>query len=105
MLFVLAQGSNNDLSFCEITDITIEEIARSRLNLKYLNLRGCYNQNSVLSQIYWRPNSNISIASQSPTQGIIFTLMSRTGERILANQAEWWYSTDLTSSTVRSGDH
>ncbi len=32
-----------DLSFCKITDITIEEIARSCLNLKFLNLRGCYN--------------------------------------------------------------
>src|SRR6266498_310330 len=36
-----------DLSFCRITDISIEEIAakrlngRSCLNLKYLNLRGC----------------------------------------------------------------
>src|SRR5205823_5414078 len=36
-----------DLSFCRITDITIEEISakhlngRSCLNLKYLNLRGC----------------------------------------------------------------
>ncbi|GBC03289.1 hypothetical protein RclHR1_05050014 [Rhizophagus clarus] len=29
-----------DLSYCEITDITIEEIARSCPNLKYLNLRG-----------------------------------------------------------------
>ena len=31
-----------DLSYCEITDITIKEIARSCLNLKFLNLRGCY---------------------------------------------------------------
>ena len=29
-----------DLSYCVITDITIEEIARSCLNLKFLNLRG-----------------------------------------------------------------
>src|SRR5579871_2719623 len=29
-----------DLSFCKISNITIEEIARSCLNLKYLNLRG-----------------------------------------------------------------
>ncbi|CAI2195356.1 350_t:CDS:1, partial [Funneliformis geosporum] len=92
-----------DLSCCEITDIIIEEIARSSLNLKYLNLRRCYkiskeavdqvvslnpkinivnfvdtiippdfisafsdflgqhanNQNSVLSQIYWQPNSTL----------------------------------------------
>ncbi|GBC07756.1 hypothetical protein RclHR1_07680010 [Rhizophagus clarus] len=31
-----------DLSFCQITDITIEEIARSCPNLKYLDLKGCY---------------------------------------------------------------
>jgi hypothetical protein len=31
-----------DLSFCEITDITIKEIARLCLNLKYLKLKGCY---------------------------------------------------------------
>ncbi|RGB23388.1 hypothetical protein C1646_774574 [Rhizophagus diaphanus] len=29
-------------SYCEITDITIKEIARSCHILKYLNLRGCY---------------------------------------------------------------
>ena len=29
-----------NLSFCKISNITIEEIARSCLNLKYLNLRG-----------------------------------------------------------------
>ena len=31
-----------DLSFCKITNITIEEIARSCFNLKYLDLEGCY---------------------------------------------------------------
>jgi hypothetical protein len=31
-----------DFTFCEITDITIKEIARSCLNLKYLKLKGCY---------------------------------------------------------------
>ncbi|PKK58969.1 hypothetical protein RhiirC2_857556 [Rhizophagus irregularis] len=67
-------------------------------------IRGLYNtwhsvgnnQNSVLSQIYRRPNSNSSIAIHSPTQGIISTLMSRAINGILANQAEW-YSTDLTN--------
>ena len=32
-----------NLSFCQITDITIKEIASSCLNLKYLNLEGCSN--------------------------------------------------------------
>ncbi|CAI2199821.1 5388_t:CDS:1, partial [Funneliformis geosporum] len=31
-----------NLSYCRITDKTIEEIARSCLNLKYLKLKGCY---------------------------------------------------------------
>ncbi|CAI2194901.1 6939_t:CDS:2, partial [Funneliformis geosporum] len=31
-----------DLSCYEITELIIKEIARSCLNLKYLNLRGCY---------------------------------------------------------------
>ncbi|CAI2168930.1 1463_t:CDS:1, partial [Funneliformis geosporum] len=56
-------------------------------------IRGLYNtrhrvgniQNSVLSQIYRQPNSNSSIAIHSLTQGIISTLMSRAGDRILAN--------------------
>ncbi|CAI2187097.1 18090_t:CDS:1, partial [Funneliformis geosporum] len=32
-----------DFTFCEITDITIKEIASSCLNLKYLDLKGCEN--------------------------------------------------------------
>ena len=43
------------------------------------------NQNSVLSQVFRQPDSNTSIASQSPTRGIISTLMSRAGDRILAD--------------------
>jgi hypothetical protein len=42
-------------------------------------------------------NTSIAINRHSPTRGIISTLMSRAGDRILANQAEWWYSTDLTN--------
>ena len=30
------------LNFCKITDMTIEEIVSSCLNLKYLDLKGCY---------------------------------------------------------------
>jgi len=32
-----------DISFCQITNISIKEIAGSCLNLKYLNLEGCSN--------------------------------------------------------------
>jgi hypothetical protein len=60
-------------------------------------------QNSVLSQIYWRPNSNSSIAIHSPTQGIISTLMSRAGDRILTNQAEWYHT--LPIQLVWSDNH
>ncbi len=31
-----------DLSFCKITNITIEKIAKSCFNLKYFNLKGYY---------------------------------------------------------------
>ena len=54
------------------------------------------NQNSVLSQVFWQSDSNTSIASQSLTRDIIFTLMLRVGNRILANQAEWYF-TNLTN--------
>ena len=43
------------------------------------------NQNSALSQIHLDPNT--SIASQSPTQGII---MSRAFDNSLADQTEWY---------------
>ncbi|CAI2191470.1 4101_t:CDS:2, partial [Funneliformis geosporum] len=50
-----------DLSCCEITDITIEEIARSSLNLKYLNLRGYYiiSKEAVDQVVSLNPNINI----------------------------------------------
>ena len=120
-----------DFSYCGITDKTIEEIAKSCHNLKYLNLRGCdkiskeaidklnsniHVENFVASmdsmlagldetmrqhlhiinrnfrpryRAYPQLNSNTSIAinRHSPTRGIISTLMSRAGERILA--PEW----------------
>ena len=113
------------LKFCEISDMTIKEIACSCLNLKYLDLKGCENisKEAIDRLVSLNPNihvenfvgiiatpdligalsdllsqySNTSIASRSSTRGIISTLMSRAGDRILADQAEWWYSTDLTN--------
>jgi hypothetical protein len=103
------------LRFCEISDMTIKEIACSCLNLKYLNLKECENiskeainrlvslnsnihvENFVgtittpdligaISDLLSRySNTSIAINRQSPTQGIIYTLMSRAGDRILAN--------------------
>ncbi|RIA85302.1 hypothetical protein C1645_830982 [Glomus cerebriforme] len=50
-----------DLSFCKISNITIKEIARSCLNLKFFNLRGCYNisKKAVDQVISLNPNINI----------------------------------------------
>ncbi len=50
-----------DLSYCGITDITIEEIARSCPNLKYLNLEGCYkiSKEAVDQLVTLNPNINI----------------------------------------------
>ncbi|CAG8815493.1 31104_t:CDS:1, partial [Gigaspora margarita] len=47
-----------NLSLCEITNITIKEIARSYFNLKYLNLRECYKISKEALVIL---NSNIHI--------------------------------------------
>src|SRR3990170_3228640 len=50
-----------DLSFCQITDITIKEIAGSCLNLKYLNLEGCNNisKEAIDQLISLNPNIHI----------------------------------------------
>ncbi|CAI2191918.1 19399_t:CDS:2, partial [Funneliformis geosporum] len=57
-----------NLSFCKITDITIEEIARSCLNLKYLNLEGCYKiSKKVVDQlISLNPNIHIEKCTITP---------------------------------------
>ncbi|CAI2199473.1 9165_t:CDS:1, partial [Funneliformis geosporum] len=47
-----------DLSYCKINDITIEEIAKSSLNLKYLNLKGCDNiSKEAVDQL--NPNTHV----------------------------------------------
>ena len=48
-----------DISFCEITDMTIKEVARLCLNLKYINLRGCYISKEALDQL--NPNTHVEI--------------------------------------------
>ncbi|PKC55793.1 RNI-like protein [Rhizophagus irregularis] len=143
-------------SFCGITDVTIKEISRSCLYLKYLNLEGCANitkeaidqlvllnpnihvedfmnsmdmraeldqeigrmynirhsvgnnLNSVLPQLYQHlsfmtvdsgdNHHIIAMNRHSLTRGNISTLMSRAGDRILANQSEMVpYFTNLAS--------
>jgi hypothetical protein len=93
-----------DLSFCKITNITIEEIARSYLNLKYLDLKGCnkINKKAIDQLVSLKPNIHvknfvdmsfldsmiirvdsgadhpiIAINRHSPAQGIVSTLISR----------------------------
>ena len=41
----------------------------------------------------------IAINRHSPTRGIISTLMSRAGDRILANQSEWYRTSVLYQSS------
>ncbi|RGB22698.1 hypothetical protein C1646_775687 [Rhizophagus diaphanus] len=53
-----------DLSYCGITDKTIEEIARSCHILKYLNLRGCY---KISKGAVKKLNSNIHIENFKET--------------------------------------
>ncbi len=47
-----------DLRFCKITNITIEEIASSCLNLKYFNLERCY---KISKEVVNKLNSNIYV--------------------------------------------
>ncbi|GET57685.1 hypothetical protein GLOIN_2v1786061 [Rhizophagus irregularis DAOM 181602=DAOM 197198] len=56
-----------DLSFCNITDITIKEIAGSCLNLKYLNLEGCNNiSKEVVDQLVSSLSPNIHVENFVP---------------------------------------
>ena len=61
MLFSCPRLQQLDLGFCKISDIIIEEIARSCPNLKYLNLRGCYkiSKEAVDQLVSLNPNINI----------------------------------------------
>ena len=57
-----------DLSFCQITDITIKEIVGSCLNLKYLNLEGCSNISKEAVDQLVSLNPNIHIENFVPIQ-------------------------------------
>ncbi|CAI2161543.1 18876_t:CDS:1 [Funneliformis geosporum] len=52
-----------DITFCEITDITIKEIASSCLNLKYLDLKGCesISKETVDQLVLLNSNNHIEI--------------------------------------------
>ena len=55
-----------DLSFCQITDITIKEIVGSCLNLKYLNLEGCNNISKEAVDQLVSLNQNIHVENFVP---------------------------------------
>src|SRR5207247_10570671 len=55
-----------DLSFYQITDITIKEIVGSCLNLKYLNLEGCNNISKEAVDQLVSLNQNIHVENFVP---------------------------------------
>ncbi|UZO28384.1 uncharacterized protein OCT59_021910 [Rhizophagus irregularis] len=72
-----------DLSFCQITDITIKEIASSCLNLKYLNLEGCNNisKEAVNQLISLNPNIHVEnfVPIRVPSLDVICELVRSLG--------------------------
>ena len=80
MLFSCPRLQQLDLGFCKISDIIIEEIARSCPNLKYLNLRGCYkiSKEAIDQLVTLNPNINI--------ENFVETLTPPDLIRILNNQ-------------------
>ncbi|RGB32312.1 hypothetical protein C1646_763073 [Rhizophagus diaphanus] len=72
-----------DLSFYQITDITIKEIAGSCLNLKYLNLEGCNNisKEAVDQLVSLNPNIHVEnfMSIQVPSLDVIRKLARSLG--------------------------
>jgi hypothetical protein len=72
-----------DLSFCQITDITIKEIAGSCLDLKYLNLEGCNNisKEAVEQLVSLNPNIHVEnfVLIQIPFLDVIRELVRSLG--------------------------
>ncbi|GBB91684.1 hypothetical protein RclHR1_19040007 [Rhizophagus clarus] len=112
-----------DLSYCEITDITIEEITRSCPNLKYLNLRGCY---KISKEAVNKLNPNIHIENFKETllppdligavrnhliQNNVFSrqILAQGLQRLLdlsmRDNLQWYSDPGLARSIVRSDDH
>jgi Leucine Rich repeats (2 copies) len=112
-----------DLSYCEITDITIEEIARSCPNLKYLNLRGCY---KISKEAVNKLNPNIHIENFEETlsppdligavrnhlvQNNVFSrqILAQGLQRLLdlsmRDNLQWYSDPGLARSIVWSNDH
>ncbi|PKY53520.1 RNI-like protein [Rhizophagus irregularis] len=111
-----------DLSYCKITDITIEEIARSCPNLKYLNLGGCYiiRKEAIDQLISLNPNINIVnfVDTITPPDliGVVINHLTQNNvasRQILAqslldlsmrDNLQWYSDPGLARSIVRSND-
>ncbi len=112
-----------NLSFCKITDVTIEEIVSSCLNLKYLDLEGCY---KISKKAVDKLNPNIHVENFVETStppdliGVVrnhLTQNNVASRQILAqslqslldlsmrDNLQWYSDPGLTRSTVRSDDH
>src|SRR5581483_3866022 len=116
-----------DLSYCEITDITIEEITRSCPNLKYLNLRGCYKISkeaidqlvSLNPDIHVETTTMIMGIADNPNDFIIaftdyFRQANFANRHIFArglldlsmrDNSQWYSDSGLARSIVRNDDH
>ena len=116
-----------DLSYCEITDITIEEIARSCHILKYLNLRGCYkiSKGAVNKLVSLNPDINVETTpmimgtADNPNDFITaFTDYLRQAnfanrhifaqgllDLSMRDNSQWYSDPGLARSIVRNDDH
>src|SRR2546421_12097006 len=68
----LFRSQQLDFSYCKFTDVTIKEIASSCLNLKYLNLEGCYKISKLVSL-----NPNIHVDNFARSEEHTSELQSR----------------------------
>ena len=111
-----------NLSFCGITDVTIKEISRSCLYLKYLNLEGCANitKEAIDQLVSLNPNIHIKnfVDTLSPPDliGVVInhltqnniasrqTLAQRILDLSMRDNLQWYSDPGLARSTVRSND-
>jgi hypothetical protein len=111
------------LRFCEITDMTIKEIACSCLNLKYLDLKGCENisKEAIDRLVSLNPNIHvenfmetltpsdfIGVVSNYLTQNNVANrqiLTQRLLDLSIQDNLRWYSDPGLAGSIVRSNDH
>ncbi|PKK43763.1 hypothetical protein RhiirC2_804206, partial [Rhizophagus irregularis] len=115
-----------DISFCEIISGMTIEVAKSCLNLKYLNLEGCYNisKKAVDQLVSLNPNIHIEnfVETLTPPDliGVVrnhLTQNNFASRYILArslqnfldlsmrDNSQWYSDPGLARSIVRSDDH